>query len=118
MPVARNMKELEKMLITECKRRIENIMKDYSGRWYERHKNMSQFLSINEFWDLVKKSSKIEVDPCSGREVKNVTIKFMVSNDASYPSELEENDRNVFEDLWKDFLEEYEPYMKQQKIEL
>ena len=118
MPVARNMKELEKMLINECKRRLENIMKDYSDRWYEGHTDMSQFLSKNEFWNLVKKSSKIEVDACHGQRNKNITVKFMVSNDAIYPSELEGNDRNVFDSLWKSFLEEYEPYMNQQKIEM
>ena len=118
MPVARNMKELEKMLVNECKRRFENIMKDYSGRWYEEHRDMSQFLSKNDFLNLVKKSSKIEVDTCPGQITKNITIKFMVSNDVSYPSELEEDDRNVFENLWRDFLEEYESYMKQQKMEL
>ena len=118
MPVARNMKELERMLINECKRKLENIMKDYSDHWYERHTDISRFLSKNEFWDLVKDSSKIEVDACPERRVKNITVSFMIANNVTYPSELEGNDKNVFVGLWNSFLEEYEPYMKQQKIEL
>lgn len=114
MPVAKNMKELEKMLINECKRRLENIMKNYSDSWYEGHEDMSQFLSKNEFWDLVKNTSKIEI----GQSKKDITVKFMIVKDSTYPSELEEKDRSVFDGLWKSFLEEYEPYMKQQKIEM
>ena len=113
MPIARSMKELEKMLINECKRRLENIMKNYSDSWYERHEDMSQFLSKNEFWGLVKKSSKIEVV----QSKKEIIVKFMIV-DITYPSELDGTNKDAFNGLWNAFLEEYEPYMKQQKIEM
>ena len=102
MPVAKNMKELEKIVVGEFKKRIPGVTKDFCHKWYISKLQMKDIISEEEFIDMVMESLKVSF--VNG----NINTEFELFKNKN----LKDNDMKTIATLWESFKEEYLKHIK------
>lgn len=102
MPVAKNMKELEKMVLGEFKKRIPGVTKDFCHKWYISKPQIKDIVSETEFVNMVMESLKVSF--VNGK----VDTKFELFKN----KELKDDDMKTMTTLWESFKNEYLKYIE------
>lgn len=101
MPVARNMKELEKMIIDKVKKELPKVTKEYCYMWYGNHPEMMEIISKESFVKMVNDSFRLSVK--NGQ----INTEFRVfQNDTISEEHLEK-----MIELWEDFKVGYKKFV-------
>lgn len=61
MPVARNMKELEQMILGQVKKKLPSATRDYCHKWYGKHPDIKEIVSEEKFVSMVNDSMKVSI---------------------------------------------------------
>lgn len=101
MPVARNMKELEKMVMDHMKKELPNATKDYCHKWYNSHSDMKDIVSETEFVQMVNNAMQISME--NGKLKARVEV-FKNKN-------IKEEHLEHMKLLWEDFKSGYMDYI-------
>lgn len=101
MPVARNMKELEKMIMDKVKKELPIATREYCHKWYDNHSEMKEIVSEEKFIKMVNDSFKLSIK--KGEFVAEFGI---FQNEEVADEHLEK--MNV---LWEDFKSGYVNYV-------
>lgn len=62
MPVARNMKELEKMVLDRMKKELPNATKEYCHKWYNNNSDIKEIVSETEFIQMANDAMQISME--------------------------------------------------------
>ena len=101
MSIARNMKELEKMIMDKVKKELPKVTKEYCHKWYGNHPELKEIVLEETFIKMVNDSFKLSIK--NGK----VVTEFGIFRNKDVPEE--HLDRiNV---LWEDFKGEYKNYV-------
>ena len=98
MPVARNMKELEKMIMEKMKKELPNATREYSRKWYAEHSEMHEIVSKEKFVKMVNDSFKVSVK--NGQ----LNAEFGIFQKDDIPEKYVEQMKT----LWEDFKTGYQ----------
>lgn len=98
MPVARNMKELEKMIMEKMKKELPNATREYSRKWYAEHPEMHEIVSKEKFVEMVNDSFKVSVK--NGQ----LNAEFGIFQKDDIPEKYVEQMKT----LWEDFKTGYQ----------
>ncbi len=101
MKTAKNMKELENMILGEIKKKLPGATKDYCHKWYSKHPEMNDIVSESDFVQMVNNSLKVSLH---NGEVK---ASLNVFNEQNIEGEYLEQ----MKILWEDFKSEYVNYV-------
>ena len=101
MPVARNMKELEKMILDRVKKELPKVTKEYCHKWYDTHPEMVDIVSEESFIKMVNDSFKFSMK--NGQ--LDTEFGIFQKDDIS-----EEHSEKMIE-LWEDFKGGYKNYV-------
>lgn len=101
MAVARNMNELEKMIMDKVKKELPKATREYCHKFYKYHPEMEQIISEESFNKMVNDSFKLSIKDCE------FTAEFKISQDDNVPEEHIEKMKAV----WKDFESDYVKYV-------
>lgn len=102
MPVARNMKELEKMIVEEIKKQLPKVTREYCHKWYNSNPEMKEIVSEADFIKMVNDS--LTLSTINGK----VEAKFGVLKDRDIDKEHIE----TMNALWKNFEVGYIKHIK------
>lgn len=97
MPVARNMKELEKMIMDQMKKKLPNATKDYCHKWYSQNPEVMEIVAEKDFVRMVNDSLSISIS--NGK----LNAKFGIFND----QDIKEEHLEHMKSLWDDFKAGY-----------
>ena len=101
MPVARNMKELEKMILDKFKKELPKVTKEYCHKWYSNHPEMIDIVSEEAFIKMVNDSFKLSIK--NGQ----IDAEFGIfQND-----DISEEHLEKMVGLWEDFKDGYRKYV-------
>lgn len=101
MPVARNMKELEKMILAEMKKKLPNATKDYCHKWYSKNPELVEIVSEENFIKMVNESLNISIS--NGK----LNAEFGIFKN----QDVKEEHRERMKFLWEDFKAGYLQYI-------
>ncbi len=101
MPVARNMKELEQMILKEVKKKLPGATRDYCHQWYCKTEDIKQIISEEKFVSMVNESMKISI--VNGK----LNAKFGIFQKEDIKEEYVES----MNELWEEFKEGYVNYV-------
>lgn len=101
MPVARNMKELEKMILDRMKKKLPNVTKAYCHEWYTQNSELREIVSEEDFIRMVNDSLNISIN--NGK----LNAKFEIFRD----QDVEKKHRERMKLLWDDFKAGYIKYV-------
>lgn len=102
MPVARNMKELEKMVMEKMKKKLPSVTKDYCHKWCAEHTELAEIVSEDGFIQMVNDSLKISVH----NGTFNAEFGVFQNQDIN-PEHVEQMNK-----LWEGFKEGYITHLK------
>ena len=100
MPVARNQKEFEKMIMDKVKKVLPKLTKEYCHKWYGMHSEMKEIVSEEKFIRMVNDSFKLSIH---NNEFK---VEFSVAR-----NEISEEHSERMDVLWKEFESGYKKYV-------
>lgn len=101
MPTARNMKELEGMLLAHIKKSLPDATKAYCHEWYRNASGIEEIVSEDEFIKMVNDSLKISM--------KNGSVQAEL--EIFKARKLEEDQAEKMKVLWEDFQKGYINYL-------
>lgn len=101
MAVARNMNELEKMIMDMVKKELPKATREYCHKFYRNHPEMEQIISEESFNKMVNDSFKLSIKDCE------FAAELKISLDDNVPEEHIEK----MKALWKDFESDYVKYV-------
>lgn len=101
MPVARNMKELEKMMLDQMKKELPNATKEYCHKWYSDNSDIKEIVSEIEFIQMVNDTMQISIE--NGKLKANIEL-FKNKN-------IKEEHLEHMKSLWEDFKSGYLDYV-------
>lgn len=101
MPIVRNMKELETMIMDKVKKDLPKATREYCHKWYGKHPKLEDIVSEETFIKMVNDSFKLSI--------KNgeFSAEFGVFQNEDVSEELSEK-LNI---LWEDFKSGYVKYV-------
>lgn len=101
MPVARNMKEVEKMILDKFKKELPKATREYCHKWYNNHPEIVDIISEEHFTKMVNDSFKLSIK--NGQ----IDAEFGIFQNEDISEEHSEK-MNVF---WEDFKGGYKQYV-------
>lgn len=101
MPVARNMKELEKMIMDKVKKELPKFTKEYCHKWYGNHPELAEIVTEETFIKMVNDSFKLTI------RKNEFVAEFGIFKNQDVSDEHSEK-LNV---LWEDFKGGYKDYV-------
>lgn len=101
MPVARNTKELEKMVMNHMKKELPHATKDYCHKWYNSHSDMKEIVSETKFVQMVNDAMQISME--NGKLNAHV--------EAFKNKNIKEEHLEQMKLLWEDFKSGYLDYI-------
>ena len=101
MPVARNMKELEKMVLDRMKKELPNATKEYCHKWYNNNSNIKEIVSETEFIQMANDAMQISM--------KNGKLKAHI--ELFKGGNIKEEYLEHMKTLWEDFKSGYLDYV-------
>lgn len=101
MAVARNMKEIEEMVLAGMKKKLPSVTKDYCHKWYNKNPELNEIVSEEDFIKMVDDSIKISMS--NGK--LNAKFEIFKNND------IKEEHYDQMKLLWKDFKAGYLDYI-------
>lgn len=101
MPVAKNMKELEKMIMDRVRKELPRATKEYCHKWYGNHPELKEIVTEEAFIKMVNDSFKLSIK--NGEFV----AEFGIFQNEDIPEGHSEK-MNV---LWEDFKSGYVNYV-------
>lgn len=102
MTVARNMKELERMIMDKVKKELPKLTKEYCHKWYGSHSELREIISEESFIKMVNDSFKLSFK--NGQ----VDAEFGIFQGDNIPEEHLEK----MNELWLGFKSGYMDYVK------
>lgn len=102
MKAARNMKELEEMIIGDVKEKLIVLTKEYCNKWYEENDVLKEIMSETEFANMVKDSLKISM----------TNVELNSELELFKDIKIEDEKRAQLDELWKKFKLGYIDYAK------
>jgi phage major head subunit gpT-like protein len=103
MPVARNMKELEKIILGQVKKKLPSATRDYCHKWYGNHPEMKEIVSEEKFISMVNESMKVSI--VNGE----LNAKFGIFQN----EDIQEEHLEHMKQLWEEFKSGYMEYVSQ-----
>lgn len=101
MPVAKNMKELEKMVLDRMKKELPNATKEYCHKWYSNNSDIKEIISETDFIQMV--SDTMEISVKNGKLDAGFKL-FRKEN-------IKEEHLERMSSLWEDFKSGYRNYV-------
>lgn len=101
MPVARNMKELEKMVLDRMKKELPNATKEYCHKWYNNNSDIKEIVSETEFIQIANDAMHISME--NGKLKAHIEL-FKGGN-------IKEKHLEHMKTLWEDFKSGYLDYV-------
>lgn len=101
MPVARNMKELEKMVLDRMKKELPNATKEYCHKWYNNNSDIKEIVSETEFIQMANDAMQISME--NGKLKAHIEL-FKGGN-------IKEEHLEHMKTLWEDFKSGYLDYV-------
>ena len=101
MPVARNIKELEKMILDKFKKELPKVTKQYCHKWYCTHPEMVDIVSEESFIKMVNNSFKFSIK--NGQ----LDTEFGIFQ----KDDISEEHSEKMTELWEDFKGGYKNYV-------
>ena len=101
MPVARNMKELEKMVLDRMKKELPNATKEYCHKWYNNNSDIKEIVSETEFIQIANDAMHISME--NGKLKAHIEL-FKGEN-------IKEEHLGHMKILWEDFKSGYLDYV-------
>lgn len=101
MPVARNMKELEKMVLDRMKKELPNAAKEYCHKWYNNNSDIKEIVSETEFIQMANDAMQISME--NGKLKAHIEL-FKGGN-------IKEEHLGHMKILWEDFKSGYLDYV-------
>lgn len=99
MPVVKNIKELEKMIAEQMKKKILPATVEYCHKWYASHSEIEEIVSEEKFVQMVKDSMK----------TKTVNGQFQAEFSIFDKDEIPEDKVDTMKELWEDFKTGFVP---------
>lgn len=101
MPVARNMKELEKMVMDRMKKKLPSTTRDYCHKWYSDHPELKEIVSETDFIQMVNDAMQVSME--NGKLKAHIEV-FRNKN-------IKEEHLEHMKLLWEDFKSGYLDYI-------
>lgn len=101
MPIARNMKELEQMILEQVKKKLPSATRDYCHTWYGETEDVKPIISEEKFISMVNESMKVSV--VNGK--LNAEFGIFQSED------IQEKHTERMKQLWEEFKDGYMDYV-------
>lgn len=100
MPIARNQKEFEKMIMGKIKKDLPKLTREYCHKWYGSHSEMKDIISEERFIRMVNNSFKLSIH---NNEFK---VEFSLSK-----NEISKEHSERMDVLWEEFESGYKKYI-------
>ena len=101
MPIARNFKELEKMIMDKVKKELPKLTREYCHKWYGSHPELKEIVTEENFIKMVNDSFKLSI-------MKN---EFVAEFGIFQNEGVSEEHTEKLNELWEDFKGGYKDYV-------
>ena len=101
MPVARNYKELEKMIMDKVKKELPKLTREYCHKWYGIHPELKEIVSEETFIKMVNDSFRLTIK-------KN---EFVAEFGIFKNEEMSDEHTEKLKVLWDEFKGGYKDYV-------
>ena len=101
MPVAKNMKELEKMIMEKVKKELPKLTREYCHKWYGNQPELKEIIVEENFIKMVNDSFKLSI-----RKNEFVAEFGIFQNEG-----VSEEHTEKLNELWEDFKGGYKDYV-------
>lgn len=101
MPIARNFKELEKMIMDKVKKELPKLTREYCHKWYGSHPELAEIVTEEVFIKMVNDSFKLTI------RKNEFVAEFGIFKNEDVPDEHSEK----LNALWEDFKGGYKEYV-------
>lgn len=101
MPIARNFKELEKMIMDKVKKELPKLTREYCHKWYGNHPELAEIVTEEAFIKMVNDSFKLTI------KKNEFVAEFGIFKNEDVSDEHSEK----LNALWEDFKGGYRDYV-------